>query len=323
VTTSKAENEFAADLVINDPSAGTPNDTVPIQPYSMPGMPPQPVTSGTLCVCDGTLADQGSGRYFYGVYLVCKPGHNATFTDQDWQNSTCFVSVSQTFNGAAIPWGPSTSLICSLNDTNITNNSILAHAMVYDPVRFNFVPNLNAQKNFQAKSVRSCTRISTASTTTTMAITPFGSLNDVSPIGRKGDWYNYRGLSASVLGYGSRLMLNGAPLNAGCIEVAADKVLWQRGITQTRTITRAVGELLVAPPTDATRNFYWVPGAPQSSLIVSQPSGLRSVLMSESRSCPDVIVLDRNSDVHVGVNFNWLEGISRNGTFDLWVKIVD
>ena len=319
-----------SDLTISHPSAAT-GAVNTAAPLPSGGSSP----SGNLCICDGTLADQGAGVRFKSVYVLTQPiiapATTAPITATQCLQSAWYVNIDKTFpgGGSPIPWSMPPEVQVQVSFGNGGANSLRAVAVLYTMMGTKYVStqidSFNAVSGTCTHLVKDVTTLPSHSTLTS------STSNDVSPSGRRGDWYHYRGLSASLGGGGSRLMLNGAPLRASCIEVAAENVFWTRGLTSTRTITRAVGELIVAsqPPEDeddaAGGALFWLPGAPQSCLIIVQQSettNLRWVLMSENRRSPDLIAVDPSTDVTVQVNFDFNDGDSRTGSFDLWVKIV-
>ena len=317
-----------SDLTISHPSAAT-GAVNTAAPLPSGGSSP----SGNLCVCDGNLPDQGAGVRFKSVYVLTQPiippATTAPITASQCLSSTWYVNIDKTFpgGGSPIPWSMPPEVQVQVSFGNGGANSLRAVAVLYTMMGTKYVSiqldSFNAVSGTCTHLVKELTTLPSHSTLTS------STSNDVSPSGRRGDWYHYRGLSASLNGGGSRLMLNGAPLRASCIEVAAENVFWTRGLTRTRTITRAIGELIVAPePPDQPaegRPLFWLPGAPQSCLVIVQQSlatNLRWVLMSENRRSPDVIAVDPSTDVTVQVNFDFNDGDSRTGSFDLWVKIV-
>jgi hypothetical protein len=139
---------MSGDLSFSSP---TGTGTYNVGAMQMPGIP---ATSGTLCSCGGSLADQGAGMYFSGVYIVNKAGFDQTITDGECTSSPYFAQVNQMFNGAAISWSLPATVQASLTDSG--KNSIKALAVVFNgtnPVS----PAATTQINYTATRVDSCT----------------------------------------------------------------------------------------------------------------------------------------------------------------------
>lgn len=313
---------------ISRPPDSSGHSTVQV-PYS--GSTPMSST-GFLCYASGALDFSTYGDVFrvVGAYFVIT---NETTPNGSvdgywiWQHNPTFYS------GASSPlnWNENGNLhaFCTAAGGN-GKNVLYVVGIYYDAMN---VAHFTAVETvaFTGDPCKTCPQLETgAAAEATEAVAAAAAVaagapapNLVGPSDKDGDWLLYR-LSASNDGDGSGniLMRHGQPLKASAIAVAAANVNWQHGLTKA-TVRRALGDHIPGG------NFYRFPGLPANGIVISQPQGIfqafpvNRAVASECREHPDYHHLNRNLGIAVQVNFQFADLLLRNGTFELWVKVID
>jgi len=294
-------------------------------PLSMPPMPPDPNQPGTLCIpCTGIATR--SNAYLYGIWIRClkgvwqdtNPSNPNYFPNTDVTSSSqsvyipvgAFVSpYAWTTPAASVPaWGA--------DSTGNTKNTIKSVANYYTMAAS--AAQDSDLKHFDGNWVNVCSPAKAVDADVTLdamaAPEPM-----YGPTQKDGDWLLYEGLPVSAIGAGNLLSRHGAPLRASVLAVAASRVYWTSILSNAAVIRRPCGDLV------ASGFASPFAGMPRNALIVHQPQH-RHVLMSECRDKPDLIHVDRNTDIRLHVNFESPVFPTAGllvGSYDLWVKVID
>ena len=145
----------------------------------------------------------------------------------------------------------------------------------------------------------------------------------VHPTDIDGDWLLYGGIDVATLGMGPVLMLDGKPLSARVLAVAAKRVCWWHGDDLSQLVSRAAGELRTNDVSGGARRFYSYPDISHSGIVLNQFTSSAfwvGALSSECREHPDRFSFDPSYAIRAQVNYR--RGEPRTGSYDLWVKVI-
>lgn len=279
-----------------------------------------------LCSCHGTVTGSANQMVAF-VYVKNVLAKNADISESDVLASPYYLDMHFQSLSSPVSWEINGQIPAAQGPKdNELDNTMRCLAVIYELDGSGMLvtaPNQTRRVRYLGQGVESCSEKAKAKAKPLAALSrsaAVASPPDRDPVERDGEWLLYRSLSVSEFGPGSRLMQHGAPLRGRTVAFAAANVNWRRGQRRITYINRAAGEPIIG-----TGFPVWFPGAPVSSVLVLQQSNLRqrSVIASECRDSPVILNLDGDEDIHVQVNFDFSDALSRAGGFDLWVRVID
>lgn len=286
---------------------------------------------GSLCQCNGTITPKGA--IFDGLYLKIIPDGQPIPSDQDVHDSPDATIPSSELYGSGPTttqkaWNRDDSLIanCGLQGNEAGSTlKVVSWSFDFDTTSssYQYVPD-SVTTPFKGLCTDTCTAAPAKKAARKMAAALPAPIS-VSPADYDGDWLLYSGLTVSNWFYGNLLMRNGKPLRANLLAVAAADVNWSYDLPLPgkghRNVHRAVGDLTFRSP----RVPWRFASSPDNAVIVWQNKlGLpENVVSTERREHPDLITVDPDADILVQVNYHTVMQRSLDGTFSLWVKIVE
>jgi hypothetical protein len=310
-------------VVIDHPQTDQNESVVP---SGMPGMP------GKLCWCSGSL-NYATRTYISAIYIknsrgsATPPSEADTISYYDWMT---FVGDFYT----TYPWNAD-SLIPAFYEANpaADNNALRVLAQYYIPGTAMLAPDTDA-KPFKGKTAANCGR-APADKKTKIALTtervvingdgpaaaasPLAAETRISPTRTDEGWLLYQGFSVAFVGAGNVLMRHGQPLKATRIAVSGRRVAWWHGISPARFVSRPGGDGMA-------QLFHRFPAAAPNAIVVWQkgsPLVPCGIVTSECREHPDVIDVDPGQEIRIQVNASIVDADALNGSFELWVKVID
>jgi hypothetical protein len=319
---SKAKDEKIFLNEIFHPAEG---ENVPVKrPMTMPGFPSDPNQPGTLCVpCTGKVTRSG---YLYGIYIRCQKG---TWQDTNPSGANYFPNSDVTSNSQSVyipvgmsvtsyTWSSSTAgpvAAWGADTSGNTKNTIKSVASFF-PMGSGSSEDTDL-KHFDGTWVDTCPAIRPAAAAAPAALDTVEPM--FGPTQKDGDWLLYEGLPVSAIGIGNLLSRHGTPLQASVLAVAAARVYWCSRLPNGTVVRRPCGDLV---PTGVASPFAKMS---RNALIIHQAQH-RHVLVSECRDKPDLIHLNRDASFRIHVNFESpvlpTAGLL-DGSYDLWVKVID
>jgi hypothetical protein len=278
-------------------------------------------TSGFLCAASGIITFPATGiNRITGAYFVITNEMSASSHLGTWVKANRQYFLPST--AIQISWSLPKTLYANCGTGPSANNTLYVVGSYYDSTY---------HEQFTAVETASFLGTPCSSCTVTGSSIGFApgsgpppvpsiDTNQIGPVDCDGDWLLYR-LSASHDGNGNVLTRNGNILQANVIAVAAANVYWRHGENPSY-VRRAIGDIFPAT------NDYQFPGLPANGIVISQirfPAlghDHRAVI-SECRERPDIFHVKPDFPLTVQVNYPNIDGYFREGSFDLWVKVID
>ncbi|MFN0051230.1 MAG: hypothetical protein ACKV0T_03510 [Planctomycetales bacterium] len=297
-----------------------------------------PVTTGQLCQCRGDVTPP-TGSSFDALYFKVARG-TATLTSQQVVDAPDAIKRLAAAPGVSTPWNMDGQVPADCNAAGTAQNTlyVVSRSFTPDPNAAPYYYRANLESNttpFKGKSVSTCGGMTppgpgptptptTASSSLIPASLSLGSV-DAHPTDSDGPWLKYGGLTVQNFYYGNRLMRRGSPLSARLLAVYATDIDWSFELPLNlgrRSINRATGDLQFEPARPSPWRFQ---NSPTNAIILWQQGlGLpEQVVAAQSREQADIFQVRMQEDVLVQINYHGFFQSTLQGTFSLWVKVID
>ncbi len=278
--------------------------------------------AGVLCAAHGNAVYPDYAG-ITGVYGLVKQGGAGT-TATDNEIITNGVLCPMTGSGS---WNLDARLPAWANMTApYADNTFFALNVysLFDYVTYHYVPyKEHATVSFTGQgSAADCARVAVATLAAPAALVP--APQEIHPVLRDEGWLYYPNISAAALSLGSTLMLEGAPLSARLIAVAAADIYWWHGNGKRQIVNRAIGDARLNSSHDWTFPDVLQNGIALSHLTFNPDLEFAvHAVTSECRDHANLFSVDPDQIIKVQVNFNHTETTSRTGGYGLWVKVIE